>query len=178
MTTSQPIDASIEVRFAERQAPELARRPLLSEPPPLGTRPSRLRSALQAGTGGTASSHPKPPRLQVGIATDWTPRAAPHGRRSTQSTPTTLLDGPGVQQTIVALRTARKGPATFETRRSRRRRVRPRPPLPRSRMVANFSEEEAMAHTKLVIGTTKRGSPTAPAYAVSRSSNAYQAAPD
>jgi hypothetical protein len=36
MTTSQPIDAGIEVRFAERQAPELAWRPLLSEPPPLG----------------------------------------------------------------------------------------------------------------------------------------------
>src|SRR6478736_7915376 len=32
----------------------------------------------------------------------------------------------------------RKGPAIFGRRRSRRRRVRPRPPLPRSRMVANF----------------------------------------
>jgi hypothetical protein len=82
-----------------------------------------------------------------------TPRAAPHGRRSTQSTRTTSLNVSGVQRPIVALRTARKGPATFETRRSRRRRVRPRPPLPRSRMVANCSEEEAMAHTKLVIGT-------------------------
>src|SRR2546430_2110821 len=91
-----------------------------------------------------------------------TPRAAPHGRRSTQSTRTTSLNGSGVQRPIVVLRTAPKGPATFETRRSRRRRVRPRPPLPRSRMVANCSEEEAMAHTKLVIGTTKRRSPTAP----------------
>jgi hypothetical protein len=33
-------------------------------------------------------------------------------------------------------------------------------------MVANFSEEEAMAHTKLVIGTTKAQSPKAPAYVV------------
>jgi hypothetical protein len=33
-------------------------------------------------------------------------------------------------------------------------------------MVANFSEEEAMAQTKLVIGTTKRRSPTALAYVV------------
>ena len=33
-------------------------------------------------------------------------------------------------------------------------------------MVANFSEEEAMAQTKLVIGTTKRRSPTALAYLV------------
>jgi hypothetical protein len=33
-------------------------------------------------------------------------------------------------------------------------------------MVANFSEEEAMSHTKLVIGTTKRRSPTAPSYVV------------
>src|SRR5512133_2313892 len=102
----------------------------------------------------------------AGIASGGTPRAAPHGRRSTQSTPTTSLDGRGVQRPIVALRTARKGRATFETRRSRRRRVRPRPPLPRSRMVANFSEEEATAQTKLVIGTTRRRSPTDPAYVV------------
>jgi len=33
-------------------------------------------------------------------------------------------------------------------------------------MVANFSEEGAMAHTKLVIGTTNRPSPTAPACVV------------
>ena len=33
-------------------------------------------------------------------------------------------------------------------------------------MVADFSEEEAMAQTKLVIGTTKRRSPTALAYVV------------
>jgi len=33
-------------------------------------------------------------------------------------------------------------------------------------MVANFSEEEAMAQTKLLIGTTKRRSPTALAYVV------------
>jgi hypothetical protein len=33
-------------------------------------------------------------------------------------------------------------------------------------VVANFSEEEAMAHTKLVIDTTKRLSPTAPSYVV------------
>jgi hypothetical protein len=33
-------------------------------------------------------------------------------------------------------------------------------------MVANFPEEEAMGHTKLVIGTTNRRSPTAPGYVV------------
>ena len=33
-------------------------------------------------------------------------------------------------------------------------------------MVADFSEEEAMAHTKLAIGTTNRRSPTAPARVV------------
>ena len=33
-------------------------------------------------------------------------------------------------------------------------------------MVANFSEEEAMAHTKLVIRTTSRRRPTAPVYVV------------
>jgi hypothetical protein len=33
-------------------------------------------------------------------------------------------------------------------------------------MVANFSEEEAMAHTKLVIGNTSRRRPTAPVYVV------------
>ncbi len=35
-----------------------------------------------------------------------------------------------------------------------------------------------MAHTKLVIGTTKRQSPAAPAYVVRGPSNAYQAHPD
>jgi multisubunit Na+/H+ antiporter MnhC subunit len=39
-------------------------------------------------------------------------------------------------------------------------------PLPRSRRAATFSEEEAMAKTRLVIGTTTRQSPTAPAYVV------------
>jgi hypothetical protein len=34
-------------------------------------------------------------------------------------------------------------------------------------MVANFSEDEAMAHTKGVIGTASRRRPTAPVYVVS-----------
>jgi hypothetical protein len=33
-------------------------------------------------------------------------------------------------------------------------------------MVANFSEEEAMAHTKRVVGTTSLRRPTAPVYVV------------
>jgi RND superfamily putative drug exporter len=51
------------------------------------------------------------------------------------------------------------GPASLESRRSRRRRVGPRPPLPRSRPVATFSEEEAMAHITSVPGTTTRQRP-------------------